>query len=275
MTPAQLPGLLIVDGVTVPHTIQAALASQHLHADVPMVLSGMAQEGDLQPNALQTPDYTNCPRQTYSEAIACLNQTVWEGQGFGPWLEQVYSNDTWPNQSRPDLYKCVQRYYREDIAQSALKAYTSINADTGVICGSKQLADIAAHQDSPVYLVVSTASPSTAMSQTLFYNIGFVVQYAFHAWDLFAISGMFSKDLIASGDCERSDLMFGDAVIDMLAGMAHDGALERFGFAGSGGLWTNAIGPDGVVHADLGWRVGVCEDCWEANGVGHGYWWAD
>lgn len=268
MTPAQLPGLLIVDGVTVPKPV--ADAFKEPLDDVPVVLSSMAQEGDFMPNALQIAEYKSCPANSYQETIKC--QQKWPKEGFRPWLKKVYSHETFPEQSNPDLYHCILEHYAEDIKVSPLKAYSSINADTGITCGTMALANVAAqHRTKPVYMVVSSATPSSTFSEGIYNIMGMAMTFAYHAYDLIATGPMLPLGTAA-------DAKYGHKVSDMLGAMAHRGELTEQGFVAVGvskGVVTNNIGDEGVIEHVQGWRAGVCSKCWEANGIGHDYYWAD
>jgi len=242
------PPLCIVDGVTVLQEIGSALAQRVI--DVPMLFQGMAQEADLRPH----------------KVVFNMNN-----RRFKQLLNKRYSHKHWPRQSRDHggLAKGIyDHFYRGDLGFNPQKAYDSINADTGVICGNIEIAKAAATAfRSPVYLVIIETAPSHAQDGDGDKKYG--MRYAGHTWDLKAGTEDWDDYIPQS-----SDLRFSAILQRMWYTLARDERLpdEFFPMNHHGRRANlNVLGRRGVV-GPRHWRDGVCA-WWSHNGVGKEFWW--
>jgi len=190
---------------------------------------------------------------------------------FKQLLNKRYSHKHWPRQSRDHggLAKGIyDHFYRGDLGFNPQKAYDSINADTGVICGNIEIAKAAATAfRSPVYLVIIETAPSHAQDGDGDKKYG--MRYAGHTWDLKAGTEDWDDYIPQS-----SDLRFSAILQRMWYTLARDERLpdEFFPMNHHGRRANlNVLGRRGVV-GPRHWRDGVCA-WWSHNGVGKEFWW--
>ena len=147
-------GLPVVDGAVVTHSFQDALAEGLV--DVPLMFGNMAFESDLDPDV----------------DVAAYDQAQWEAHlnaSVASWAPTFSSIGA-------DLYA----EYRNASLADPDKAYTALNTDYGLTCGSAAIAvgAKAGAYTSPVYLFVGRWGPEAPIPRD-----GRRVTYAYHEWD--------------------------------------------------------------------------------------------
>lgn len=235
-----LPGLAVVDGVTVAMPLIQAL-SQGL-IDVPIILATMRDEDDV------SPDPTVMSWTTPSDFQSFLNTQ------FAGWAPQV----------APTLFTLYQ-----NIADaSPPQGFYDLDADTGVGCGHLVLgAAAAAGFKSPVYVGVTVHQPGSPTP-------GFP-QYPFHMWDYMCSTRTW--DLDGAYVPTTRDAQFGDVVRRNWLSLAANGTtLPEWEPFLSGGRADNLAllggAPDGGIAMSPGYKQDVCQTL-ATLGIDQKYWW--
>mmetsp|Transcript_118420 Transcript_118420/g.307673 ORF Transcript_118420/g.307673 Transcript_118420/m.307673 type:complete len:394 (+) Transcript_118420:541-1722(+) len=186
---ARVSALPYVDGVTVTHTLEAAL-EQGLN-DVPVILQGMQAEMDCYPDP-------SAEALTMSALPSFYNKMF--AREYGESMPQ-------------EVFHLYGKY-----SDPAYAIY-AVDSDTAVSCGLRQLALLAkVGYTSPVYWGVVKGSPSHPFSES---GQAIPSRFPFHGWDIKAA-------FEAWGDYTPSDedRRFGEMLLDHWVALATAGSLS-------------------------------------------------
>lgn len=158
-------GLVIVDGVTIPHAFDEALARGDVSSNVPFMIGAMGQECDEGPEKVV---------QHYSEA----RWKQYLVDYFAPW-------DALSNPLTADAETVGEKLYTlyaNESASNPQKAYDSLMSDYGQNCANVQIAQHAlpplGKYNAPIYHFVNNYH----LSHTYGWD-KYTVRYAFHVLD--------------------------------------------------------------------------------------------
>lgn len=253
-----LAGIVLVDGRVVVAPLLEALSSSPPIIDVPLIVSSMAQEVDLNPAQLV---YNLSAPQFYD-----FLGSSYKAAGF----------------ASPDaLVATVKNDYAAYVVTSPQLAYDSIVSDTGSVCGNLEVARTAALGfSSPVYAGYVTAAPASPFPAV---NPNYPAQFAFHGFDLAA--GAHQWDFLSDVSSappyqpQLADELFGATLRAHWQNFARDGELP------AAGGWLNATAGSWPVQMTVGVTSlqtiseeglkSVACDHWQRNGFGPSFWWSD
>lgn len=234
-------GLAIIDGVTLPAPLPAALAAGLV--DVPLILQSMRDESDISPNP------------------AVLNRTL---PAYAAWLDAHFA--PWGAGVGRTLYGL----YADDTPRDAGQMYYDLDADLGVTCGTTALAVVAAGGfKSPVYLSLVTQPPAAPVDGRAL---------PFHTWDIVAAAGLWDRGGYTPG---ASDLALGALLRAEWFALATNGsvpgALGMPRVNDAAGFPANYVSVEQWAEgarAVTNNRAAMCA-AFDALGFGDGYWWVN
>lgn len=249
-----MPGLAIVDGVTVIKPLMDALSSAV--NDVPLIVQTMAEEADIMPAHYVYNDTVTAFRAMLQKEMAPLGGDISD--------------------------QLLAEFYVEALSDNPQRAFDQISADSGLTCGNAQVARAAAVGfRSPVYLgqvVSGITNPEPGLAP------GTAIHYAFHAWDLIAGSelwSMFEEYGLPAVKPAPADIALGRVVRASWYGLAYNGTLEH-----SVPSWRAVNNVHGTEHYVAGVvssegvnmvpdnRKPVC-DFFEQHGIDARFWWSN
>ena len=154
-------GLAVVDGFVIPASFEDAFVSGTV--DVPVIMSGQAQECDLGPG----------------DDVRSLTAPEWRA-----WLEARAILGGWGTESASALASALyDAYAAEMLVGGAQRAYDTINADYGTACALVRIATRAKNEGeraSPVYLAVNAWQPSIPIGRDA--KRPLTMAYHMHDW---------------------------------------------------------------------------------------------
>jgi carboxylesterase type B len=260
-------GLAVVDGSIIPAPFEDAFALGTV--DVPVILSGQAQECDLGPG----------------DDVRLLTNLEWRA-----WLEARAILGGWGAESAAALASALYESYAAEMSVGgAQRAYDTINADYGTACAWVHIATRAKKEgrSSPVYLAVNAWQPSIPLGRDV--QRPLTMAYHMHDWlvgfELWPTPTNTSAVYPGAPDKALAALLQG-----AWASLMHDGVVDP---ARSGGwrsvedvpAWPASYGSLRITSADLppflptafvtDQRAHACAIFKTFNMTSAGYWWVN
>lgn len=236
--------LAIIDGVTIPFSLDEALTSGKI-IDVPLIVGNMHEESDIAPQQI----VMNYTKEHYEDFIK---------QKFAP-----FGNN---------LGEKILELYPTNSFLSTQQSYDSISADLGVICGNIEFVKKAVKVlKSPVYHYIATQFPSSP--ECLIDFPFYCSQYAFHAWDLITMLADFEWLFHLS----YQDKLFGFNLYGHFIDFANTGMVTAYAWKPFNAApdYPNSTYTTNLSLTEKLWVNAKKEKCefWISNGFNETRWW--
>ena len=249
-----LPGLGIVDGVTIPFALETALSAGLI--DVPIIFSVMAQEMDIGANA----------------TVAAMSPAEFKSavrSGFSIW--------------GPGTGDAILDFYAEDVAVSPEKAYNSFSGDFMVGCGNIEVTKAAAKGfQSPVYYFRVEMEPA---NPTGYHFSDPANHYAFHMHDYLLATRTFDLSPPPTYQPQEPDFSNGDLLRSTWVELIKNGKISSDlnvrdirdvppGSSFPADYVANVFTSPGRVSPELNNRAEICM-FYLSKGIDSRYWWVN